>query len=133
MKLNEMISSRNSHEQDFSSLCETFYKDYYDVVEKKCHKVFSNRSYVDKEDIMNEVIYNSVEQHQRIIETSKNSPDVPKDFLIKKSIDRGIWDFIREDSTMKNKCHFEFGSNRNNTWEQFTANVLIFFKKGVAF
>jgi hypothetical protein len=129
MKLNEMSSSVKSHEQGFSDLCEIFYKDYYDLVEKKCHKVFSTKSYVDKEDIVNEVIYNSVEQHQKIVETSKNHSDLSEDFLIKKSIDRGIWDFIYEDSNLKNTYHFEFGSNRNNTLEQFKAGVVIIEEK----
>lgn len=124
MKLAEMVSE-NHVSQDFSSLCENYYENYYDLVQKKCHKVFSNKSYVDKEDIMNEVIYNSVEQHQKIMKTTKNNSTLSEDFLIKKSIDRGIWSFIQEDSLNKNKPHFEFGSNRNNSWDKITANVVI--------
>ena len=125
MKLAEMaIGTSKSH--DFSSLCEDYYENYYDLVEKKCHKVFSNRSYVDKEDIMNEVIYHSVAEHQEIVKYNKNKGlKVSKEYIYRKSIEQGIYIFIQEDSLNKNTPHFEFGSNRNGTWRNLSAKTVV--------
>ncbi len=125
MKLAEMVIGRNSHSHDFAELCENYYENYYDLVEKKIHKVFSNRTYVDKEDIMNEIIYDSVEQHQKIVKTSKDVSKLSEDYVVRKSIDRGIFRFITKDSVNSNTPHFGFGSNRNNTWDKITANVVV--------
>ena len=65
MKLAEMVSSsrKSNSQQDFGSICKVIYEDYYNVVERKCDKIYSNNSYMDKEDIIHDVICNSVEQH----------------------------------------------------------------------
>ncbi len=119
MKLSEMKPMSNKKESNFPSISQALYEDYYDLVEKKCNKIYSNKTYLEKEDIMHEVIYKSVEQHKKLVKTSKNISDLSEDFIMRKSIDRGVWDFVYEDGTIKDKPHFRVDG------KNYLANVVV--------
>ena len=112
MKLAEMVSSsrKSNSQQDFGSICKVIYEDYYNVVERKCDKIYSNNSYMDKEDIIHDVICNSVEQHQKRkrlgkMKHSTTGVDLDRNFLFQKCIEAGATDFIRGDSSIMDKPH----------------------------
>ena len=122
MKLTEMKQNFNANKYNekplnsWADVCQTIYEDHKHVVEKKCQKVYSNHSYMDKEDIMQEVICNSVEQFQKRKRLgtdfhSTTGEKVDDNFLFRKCIEAGTYDFVYADSTIKDKPHIKVDGN----------------------
>ena len=52
MKLSEMKPMSNKKESNFPSISQALYEDYYDLFDKNCNKIYSNKTYLEKEDNM---------------------------------------------------------------------------------
>ena len=123
MKLNEMKQNFNTNHRvensisNWGDVCKTIYEDHQDIVKKKCEKVYSHSGYMDKEDIMQDVICNSVDQFQKRKRLgadlhSTTGEKMDSRFLFRKCIEAGTTDFIKSDSTIKDKPHMRIeGTN----------------------
>ena len=142
MKLSEMrmpkklsnekikVDENNKNLEVWSDICKEIYENHYEVLETKCRNLFANNNYMDKEDIIHDVLCNAVVDFEQRVKrgadvNKKDSSKLETGFHVAKCIDHGVSLFIREDQTIKDKPHFCTELDKNGNGKSFLSQVMV--------